>query len=121
MQGEAWATVGVGLTVVGGMFGTWWSNRTQNAHIEAKVDTAATVAAAAEANTQHVANGFAARTTGGIDQMLAGQARIEASLERLAESHGRTVGRLDHTIERLDKHLDPPAHGQAGGGDGGPG
>jgi len=125
MQGEAWATIGVGLTVAGGMFGTWWSNRAQNAHIEAKVDTAATVAAAANtaaevaaANTEHVSNGFAAGMTSGIGQLLAGQARLEASLERLAEAHGRTVGRLDETAGRLNRHLDPPAHGTSPGADG---
>jgi len=112
VQGEAWATVGVGLTTLGGIAGAWLAGRAQTGRVEAKVDTAADIAAVAAENTRHVRDGFATRTTDGIGQLLDGQARLEEALQRLAIEHGRTVGRLDHAIERLDRHLDPPAHGR---------
>ena len=112
MQGEAWATVGVGLTTLGGIAVAWLAGRAQTGRVEAKVDTAADIAATAAANTKHVANGFAAKTTDGIDSLLAGQARLEAGLQWLAGQQSRTDARLDHAIERLDRHLDPPAHGR---------
>jgi hypothetical protein len=115
MQGEAWtaigAAAGAALAAVGSTAAAYFASRSQQSRVEAKVDTAASVAEQAAANTKHVSNGFAAKTTDGIDSLLAGQARQEDAIQRLAIELGRTVGRLDHTIERLDKHLDPPTHG----------
>lgn len=103
MQGEAWATVGTGLTVLGGMFAVWWSNRSQNHSIETKVDTAAIVAAEAAENTKAVSNGFADRTTGGIDDVKAMVAEVREAQRQLIEISGRTVGRLDQVIARQDR------------------
>jgi hypothetical protein len=115
MQGEAWTAIGAAavaaIAAVGTTTAAYFASRSQQSRVEAKVDTAADVAAEAASNTRHVSNGFAAKTTTGIDALLAGQERLEDAIQRLAVEHGRTVGRLDHTIERLDKHLDPPAHG----------
>jgi hypothetical protein len=118
MQGEAWTAIGVAaaaaLTAAGATAASYLATRAQSNRVEAKVDTAATVAEQAANNTQHVSNGFASKTTTGIDRLLEGQDRMQAALERLAESHGRTVGRVDHLTQRLDKHLDPPGHGTSG-------
>lgn len=75
---------------------------------------AADAATEAAASTRPINNGFAARTSGDLRTLLdqmAEQARASARIEQRqieqAAISGRTVARLDHTIARLDAHLDP--------------
>jgi hypothetical protein len=121
MQAEAWTTLGVGLTTLGGIGGVWLSTRAQGRRVEGKVDTAASVAAkatsaAAEAaqNTQHVANGFAAGTSADLQELLAGQRRMEELQRQQAEISGRTVARLDDVAHGLSRHVDDHLHGLFG-------
>lgn len=111
MTPEAWTFAGGCVAVVGGIVVEGIRTRAKIGRTERKVDTAAKVARTAADNTTNVANGFADKTTNGIDQILAGQERLQRTVERLADISGRTVARLDRVAARVDGHLDDHLHG----------
>lgn len=92
MQPEAWATLGVTVTTLGGVAGVWLSTGRQSRRVETKVDTAsaaaataATAAAVAVDNTVNVSNGYTGRTLNLLELIHSDlrDMRQEASADRL--------------------------------------
>lgn len=128
VQPEAWTAVGVsaaaGFAAVGTTAAAYFASRSQQRKtqdtvglVQTKVETvnrkvesaAATaeeakgVAAVAARNTQAVSNGFASRTTDGIEGVRALLEDVRDRTTQLLEVSGRTVARLDQVIARQDR------------------